>query len=125
MPESLENPFPYLQKTFTPDQTAAMTTAIHEDGFALIPGVLSPQEVARLRGAIDRLKPFGLDHKTPVQERYKCIFNRERVFFDLIDRPGIVDLAEATMGRQFHIIGETAWRSHPSYDGLGPHTDQI
>lgn len=125
MPETVETPSTPLHKTFTLDQTAAMAAAIHEDGFALIPGVLSPEEVARLRGAIDRLEPFGLDRKTPIQEHYKCVFNRERVFFDLIDRPGVVDLAEATMGGQCHIIGETAWRSHPGYDGWGPHTDQI
>jgi len=120
-----EKPFAYLQKTFTLDQVAEMTEAMHEDGFALVPGVLSPDECARLRGAVDRLEPFGLDHKTPLQEHYKCVFNRERVFLDQIDRPGIVDLAEAALGDQCHIIGETAWRSHPGYDGWQPHTDQI
>ena len=118
-------PFEYRQKTFSLDQVDEMTEALHEDGFALVPGVLSPAEVAAVREGIDRLQPFGIDHKTPLQEHYKCVFNRERVFFDLIDKPGIVDLADKTMGDQCHIIGETAWRSHPGYDGWGPHTDQI
>ena len=115
----------YRQKTFTIDQVEEMTEALHEDGFALVPGVLSSEKVSRLRQAMDRLEPFGFDQKSPLQEHYKCVFNRERVFFDVIDRPGIVDLAERTMGEQCHIIGETAWRSHPGYDGWGPHTDQI
>ena len=38
---------------------------------------------------------------------------------------GITDLAERTMGDQCHIIGETAWRSHPGYNGWTPHTDQV
>ncbi len=118
-------PFTYLQKTFALDQVDEMAEAMHEDGFALVPGVLSPEECARLRGAVDRLEPFGFDQKSPLQEHYKCVFNRERVFLDQIDRPGVVDLAEATMGEQCHIIGETAWRSHPGYDGANPHTDQI
>src|SRR4051812_27269793 len=39
--------FRYLQPTFRIDQVDAMARAIEEDGFALIPGVLSPAEVAQ------------------------------------------------------------------------------
>ncbi|MGV3616408.1 MAG: phytanoyl-CoA dioxygenase family protein [Fimbriimonas sp.] len=99
-----------------------MTDAMHEEGFALIPGVLSPEEVQELRDAIDDLRPFGFDHMGAT-EHYKCVFNRNRTFFSYIDRPGVVDLAEATMGDQCHIIGETAWKSHPGHDGWQPHTD--
>ena len=118
-------PFVYLQKTFALDQVDEMTEAMHEDGFALVPGVLSLDEVAELRAATDRLRPFGMDHAGGVGDHYKCVFNRERVFLDQIDRPGIVDLAERTMGEQCHIIGETAWRSRPGHDGWSPHTDQV
>jgi ectoine hydroxylase-related dioxygenase (phytanoyl-CoA dioxygenase family) len=112
----------YAFPTFKIDDVAGMTDALHEDGFALIPNVLSAQEVQDVRDAIDRLKPFGFD-KMGKTEHYKCVFNRERTFFDLIDREGVVDLAEATMGSQCHIIGETAWKSHPGHNGWGPHTD--
>ena len=117
--------FSYRQPTFALDDTGGQAHALHEEGYALIPGVLSPEEVAQLRGSIDRLEPFGLDQRTALQEHYKCVFNRERVFFNLIDRPGIVDLAERAMGEQCHIIGETAWRSHPGYNGWGNHADEI
>lgn len=113
---------PYLQKTFTLEDTAGMAQALHEDGFALIPGVLSKEEVAAARDAIDRLQPFGFDHMG-LTEHYKCVFNRERLFLNYIDRAGVVDLAEATMGAQCHIIGMTAWKSHPGHDGWQPHTD--
>ena len=128
MTATLEKPaetFQYLQKTFAIHQVDEMTAALHEDGFALVPGVLSESEVLALREATDRLQPFGFDHVSPLQEHYKCVFNRERIFFDQISRPGITDLAERTMGDQCHIIGETAWRSHPGYSGWGPHTDHI
>lgn len=114
--------FAYRQKTFAIDDIAGMTAAMHEDGFALIPAVLTSDEIAALRQSIDRLRPFGFD-RMDVTEHYKCVFNRDRVFFDLIDRPGIVDLAEATMGDQCHIIGQSAWRSHPGHNGWNPHTD--
>ena len=122
MADTLSKPFDYRQRTFALDDLAGMTDALHEDGFALVPGVLSPEEIQATRDAIDRLRPFGFD-KMGLTEHYKCVFNRDRAFFDLIDRPGIVDLAEATMGAQCHIIGETAWKSHPGHNGWGPHTD--
>jgi hypothetical protein len=118
----MSSPFAYRQRTFAIDDVAGMTDALHEDGFALVPGVLSPEEVERAKAAVDNLKPFGYDHGG-VSEHYKCVFNRDKFFFDLIDRPGVVDLAEATMGDQCHIIGLTAWRSHPGHNGWGPHTD--
>lgn len=122
MADTLSKPFDYRQKTLKLDDLAGMTDALHEDGFALVPGVLSPDEVEATRNAIDRLRPFGFD-KMGLTEHYKCVFNRDRAFFDLIDREGIVDLAEATMGEQCHIIGLTAWKSHPGHNGWQPHTD--
>ncbi len=124
MATTLPPDFKYLQQTFTLDQTEAMAEAIHEDGFALIPGVLNADEIAELRDAIDRLRPFGFDHHK-VNEHYKCVFNREKCFLDLIDRAGVVELAEATMGDQCHIIGETAWKSHRGHNGWNIHTDHI
>ncbi len=116
--------FAYRQRTFALDDLEGMTKALHEDGFALIPGVLSAEEIQQTRAALDRLKPFGLDGfgKT---EHYKCVFNRERIWLDFLDRPGVVELAEATMGEQCHSIGESAWRSHPGHDGWNIHTDQL
>ena len=120
----LDAPITYRQKTWDIDDTAGMAKAIHEDGFALIPGVLSADECATLRDSIDRLRPFGFD-KLGVTDHFKCVFNREKTFLDMIDRPGVIELAEATMGSQCHIIGETAWRSHPGHNGWSPHTDRI
>jgi hypothetical protein len=114
--------FEYRQRTFRLEDVDGMTDALHEDGFALIPGVLSTDEVQAVRDAIDRLNAFGYD-RLGKTDHFKCVFNRDKVFFDLIDRPGIVDLAEKTMGNQCHIIGQSAWRSYPGHDGWSPHTD--
>ena len=116
--------FAYRQKTFALNDTAGMTQALHDDGFALIPGVLTPNEVQELRAAIDRLHPFGFD-SLGATDHFKCVFNRDRLFLSYIDRPGVVELAEATMGAECHIIGETAWRSHPGHNGWQPHTDRV
>jgi hypothetical protein len=117
-------PFHYLQPTFTLDQVDAMAEAIHEDGFALIPNVLSRDLVEQAQRKIDALKPFGWDGQGKT-DHYKCVFNRDPFWLQFIDWPGVVDLAEATMGEQCHIIGQSAWRSHPGHNGWSPHTDRV
>jgi hypothetical protein len=116
--------FKYLQKTHRLEDTAGMAQAMEDDGFVLIPGVLSQEEVAELKAGIDRLKPFGFD-KLGKTDHFKCVFNRERLFLNYIDRAGVVDLAEATMGKDCHIIGESAWKSYPGHNGWSPHTDRV
>jgi hypothetical protein len=116
--------FQYLQRTFAHDELEEMTRAMHEDGFALVPGVLNAEEVKAVRDAIDRLEPFGFDHRG-VTDHYKNVFNREKVFLDLTDREPTITLAESVMGQECHIIGQSAWRSRPGHNGWGPHTDRV
>lgn len=118
-----DDSFDYKQKTFAQDDVAGMTEALHEDGFALVPGVLSPDEVQKTRDAIDRLTPFAWDSKGNT-DHFKCVFNRDQWFLDLIDREPAISLAEATMGSECHIIGQSAWRSYPGHNGWSPHTDR-
>ena len=120
---TLEN-FTYTLPTYSLYDTEGQTKALHGDGFALIPSVLNAAEIQATRDALDRLQPFGFDHKS-ANEHYKCVFNREKIWFDYVDRPGVVELAEATMGEQCHIIGSSAWKSNPGHNGWGPHTDQL
>ncbi len=116
--------FRYLQPTYRLDDTAGQLRGLEDDGFALIPGVLSADEVAETRAAIDRCRPFGFD-QVGTNDHYKCVFNRERLFLDYADRPGVVDLAYAIWGEWCHIIGMSAWRSRPGHDGWSPHTDRL
>jgi hypothetical protein len=117
--------WPYRQRTFAANETAAMIQAVEkEDGFALIPGVLSPEEVIVARKAIDELRPFHFDSVvapggTGNVDHYKCIFNRSPYWLQFLDKPGVIELAEGTMGAECHAIGMTAWRSHPQ----GPNGD--
>lgn len=101
-----------------------MAQAIHDDGFALVPNVLTPEEVEAAKAKIDALEPFGFDSEG-LTDHYKCVFNRDPYWLQFLDKPGIVDLAEATMGAECHIIGQTAWRSHPGHNGWQPHTDRV
>lgn len=116
--------FTYRQRTFDLQDTEGQTRALHEDGFALIPGVLSPDEVDQARTAIDRLQPIGWD-RLGRTDHFKCVFNREPYWLSFLDRPGVLELAESAMGAECHIIGQSAWRSRPGHDGWKPHTDRL
>ncbi|MBA2481808.1 MAG: phytanoyl-CoA dioxygenase family protein [Planctomycetes bacterium] len=110
-----------------------MARAVADDGFALIPGVLSPDEVAQARDEIDRLRPFHFDRMDGMGAHFKCVFNRSPYWLPFTDRPGVVELAEATMGEDCHLIGQTCWRTHPQgpsskpdgFDPNGIHTDML
>ncbi|MFO0957564.1 MAG: phytanoyl-CoA dioxygenase family protein [Isosphaeraceae bacterium] len=108
--------------TYRPDEVGRMAAAMHEDGFVLIPKVLDAATVAEARDRIDRLQPLRWDFQGPT-DHYKNVFNRDPFWLSFLDRPGVIDVAEACLGSQCHIIGETAWRSHPGHRGVRLHLD--
>ncbi|MCY1422906.1 Phytanoyl-CoA dioxygenase (PhyH) [compost metagenome] len=104
--------------------TAQYLAALHRDGFVLLPGVLDPACTAALHTAIDQLKPLHWDY-SGLLDQYKCVFNRDPLWLPYLDLPGVIELAEAALGSDCHIIGQTAWRCHPGFVGLEPHLDYL
>ena len=101
-----------------------MLEAMHVDGFVLIPRVLSPSEIQATRDRIDGLTPIGWDFQGTT-DHYKNVFNRDLFWLSFLDREGVIDLAERALGSNCHIIGETAWRSHPGHRGVRLHLDYL
>lgn len=110
--------------TCAPTDTERMRQAMHVDGFVLIPAVLQPSEVQTARDTIDSLTPIHWDF-TGLTDHYKNVFNRDPFWLSFLDRPGVIDIAEASLGGNCHIVGETAWRSHPGHCGVGLHLDYL
>lgn len=104
--------------------TAARLQALHEQGFVLLPGVLAPAQIDWLRTAIDGLQPIHWDYSGLV-DHYKCVFNRDPAWLPYLDLPGVIELAEAALGADCHVIGQTAWRSHPGFIGADLHLDYL
>lgn len=104
--------------------TAHELQQLHDDGFALIPDALTAAQIAWARAAIDRLTPLHWDY-TGLVDHYKCIFNREPGWLAYLDIPGVIELMEAALGTDCHIIGQTAWRCHPGFIGAEMHADYI
>jgi ectoine hydroxylase-related dioxygenase (phytanoyl-CoA dioxygenase family) len=107
-----------------PRLTASRLQALHEQGFVLLPGVLDARQIAELRAAIDRLKPKHWDY-TGLVDHYKCVFNRAPLWLPYLDPPGVIELAEAALGADCHVIGQTAWRCHPDFIGAELHLDYL
>ena len=98
--------------------------ALHGQGFVLIPAVLDHVQIDCLRQAIDGLEPLHWDYQG-LLEQYKCVFNRHPLWLPFLDLAPLIDLAEACLGPDCHIIGQTAWRSHPGYPGMDLHLDHL
>ena len=110
-------------------ETDALLDALELDGYACIASALTPEQRQGAKARIDALEPLhwdevhgrgGADRRL---DRYLNVFNRDPYWLQFLDRPGLIDLAEAALGPDCHIIGETAWRSHPGFVGEPLHVD--
>ncbi len=112
---------------------ASRVEAIERDGFAYFPHYLSPEEVAELRDCMDRteIKPESFDRLTTdkgltrgeggsfYEKVINNAFNRDPLFMSFLDKPDIIDLAEAVHGDDCHVIGMTAWMTGPGRPEAG------
>ena len=111
-------------------RTDEVLVALDCDGAAIISDALPLAMCEETRAKIDALKPVHWDevHDDPrgggrFLDRYLCVFNRDPYWLQFLDRPGLIEVAEAALGRDCHIIGQTAWRSHPGFNGEPLHVD--
>lgn len=111
-------------------ETDAMVRALDVDGCALVANALTREQCDAACERIDALTPLHWDEargRTDAPDRrldrYLNVFNRDPFWLAFLDRPGLIDLAEAVLGADCHIIGETAWRSHPGHVGDALHAD--
>lgn len=113
-------------------ETDAVLAALEEEGAAIVNEALPPSKCGEVREKIDALTPLHWDevHDDPRRvstgrclDRYLCVFNRDAYWLQFLDRPGVIDIVGAALGRDCHVIGETAWRSHPGFKGEPLHAD--
>jgi ectoine hydroxylase-related dioxygenase (phytanoyl-CoA dioxygenase family) len=105
--------------------TADALHALHTDGFVLLPRVLGAADIAWAKEAMGRLVPRHWDYCGLVDDHFKCVFNREPGWLRYLDRSPVIELMEAALGRDCHIIGETAWRARPGFIGGELHVDYL
>ncbi len=114
---------------------AEQVESVERDGFAYFPQFLDPEEVAHLKAAMDATPtvPEHFDRdpsQTMVSQGFheKVInnaFNHNARFFSFLDKPGIIDVAEALHGDDCHVIGMTAWVTGPGRPPQNLHVDYL
>ena len=91
--------------------------AMQRDGFAYLPAVLSKEEVEELRACSDGLRTVeipGFEGIDPDDGRIKTIqnaFNRDPLYLEFLDKPGVIELVEDTLGEDCHIIQMSQWNT--------------
>lgn len=91
----------------------------HRDGFLVVPDALAPDMVARVLRGVE--KAFEVAPSAEVTEHYAGIakiwrpkmFECGEEFEELVDNPGIIDLVEAILGPDCHLIANSALRTTP------------
>jgi hypothetical protein len=100
-----------------PVDIEAATRAMYTDGYVVFPGVLSAAEVAELRARMDAMgSQNDADYVVPGWCYNKHIgsdFTQNPDMLDYIDRPGIIDVAQAIHsgleGGDCQVTGGTSW----------------
>ncbi|MBI2301222.1 MAG: phytanoyl-CoA dioxygenase family protein, partial [Armatimonadetes bacterium] len=110
------------------DHTAAIEK-LARDGFAVIPDALPPEQVSELRAGLEDVfsRP---DEETELRGGSMTHIWRPRMFehgpaFEaVVDNPRIIDLVEAVLGGDCHLIANSALRTGPGEGISGWHADE-
>ena len=113
--------------------TNCVHAMLHGDGYVMLPGVFSPQEVAEARRIVmaesDRDAPklthFHGHHQDRVhlQRRVWNLLNKGQVFVDMVQREPIVSIMRAFLGDGFILGSIAANRLLPGGPGQEMHVD--
>ena len=95
----------------------ALLEQFHRDGFLVIHDAISPEDVATLRAGVEA----DFEREDPVAVVYgglqkiwrPMMFEHGPEFEALVDNPRIIDLVEAILGRDCHLIAISALRTGP------------
>ncbi len=102
----------------TPVPTA--TAELERDGFAMVPGVFSPDEVAELKAEMtDLFAATRPDPRLPGSTeadysdfRYEAL-NHSAAAQRAVAHPGVLEVIEPLLGEDCHVVSNTAWRNAP------------
>jgi ectoine hydroxylase-related dioxygenase (phytanoyl-CoA dioxygenase family) len=111
---------------YSKEQTHQIVEQFHRDGYYFFGQVLTPEEVAALKDAMERKYADPRMHD-PEGDHIRGIslmrmFEYDRAFRDLIVREPFVSLVEAILGADCHLMSQNALRYAPGQGG-GWHVD--
>ena len=98
---------------------------LERDGYTVLRGVLTAEEVAALVAEIDRAfteRPPERNRTDRDEFRYQMLNHGPRSQ-EVIGHPAILDAIEPLLGGDCHVIANTAWRNPPTFTGGPWHCD--
>jgi hypothetical protein len=114
----------YLRISSEPAPEAS--AQLERDGWAILPGVLGPEEVASLRKDLDRVfDEYPPDERVPGRPashwapfRYEML-NRSAEAQRVVGHPAVLEVLEPLLAGDCHVIANTAWRQPPEENSHG------
>jgi ectoine hydroxylase-related dioxygenase (phytanoyl-CoA dioxygenase family) len=105
-------------------EAPAAARQLERDGYTIIKGVLSPQEVealaAEISAVFDQPSPHFADEKGEFRH---AMLNSSPLSQQAVANRGILDAIEPLLGEDCHVIANTAWRNPPGHKGGTWHVD--
>jgi hypothetical protein len=104
----------------------AASAALEAQGYVVLPGVFTVDEIEALAADVDRVfDEFAPDERVPGKPdghwapfRYEML-NRSALVQDAIGRRAVLDVIEPLLGEDCHVIANTAWRQPPEENTHG------
>jgi ectoine hydroxylase-related dioxygenase (phytanoyl-CoA dioxygenase family) len=108
----------------------ALLEQFHRDGFLVIPDALTAEQAERLRAGVERaFSEWNAEAELygPMMQRIwrPKMFEHGTEFEELVDNPRIIDLVEAILGSDCHLIANSALRTGPGEGITGWHVDEL
>ena len=116
-----------MAEGFSAARMASIAEEFNREGWVHLPGVLTPDEVAELHAGIERLRrdPTAelMHHAAGDRWSFVRLFERERIFRDMLVREPMIGLGEALVGPNCHLIADGAVYNPPGKAISGWHVD--
>jgi hypothetical protein len=112
--------------SFSDARIATILEEFNREGWVHLPCVLTPDEVAELLAGIERVRcdPTAKSmHHTDSNWSFVRLFERERIFRDMIVREPMISLGEALLGPNCHLIADGAVYNPPGIAITSWHVD--
>ena len=101
------------------------SVAIERDGYAVLRGVFSPEEVAAMTREVDEVFARTQPERSRTDKdefRYEML-NRSAACQAAVANPRTLAVIEPLLGDDCHVIANTAWRNPPEFTGGPWHCD--
>ena len=110
---TVPNPTPFQNVPFSKEKIAEVLGVYNREGCVLIPDVLSADEVAAFKIAVDRVYDDPRAQTTNTFSRFVAmrLFEWDNIFRDSLVREPIIGLMEALLGHDCHLISNNVIRN--------------